>query len=123
MRPNDYGIEAVKEMLSEGHDVFLVSAPDPNCTDLCAYEKVQWVVDQLGVEWKQRLILTRDKTLIRGDILFDDKPTVVDGLMEPIWRHVFFTQPYNKRFDDRPRIDKWQDWRRALDEASVEKGG
>ena len=32
--------------------------------------------EHLGSEFTKRVILTRDKTLVRGDVLIDDKPTI-----------------------------------------------
>ena len=33
----------------------------------------EWVENHLGKDWIDRLILTRDKTMINGDVLIDDK--------------------------------------------------
>jgi 5'-nucleotidase len=33
----------------------------------------EWVENHLGKDWINRLILTRDKTMINGDVLIDDK--------------------------------------------------
>lgn len=35
-----------------------------------------WVEKHLGQEFLEQVILTRDKTLITGDILIDDKPDI-----------------------------------------------
>jgi 5'-nucleotidase len=57
------------------------------------------------------VILTRDKTLVRGDILVDDKPTIA-GLATPLWRHILFDQPYNRHF---PTLRlNWFTWREIL---------
>jgi hypothetical protein len=36
-----------------------------------------------------------DKTLIDGDVLVDDRPTVT-GTRSPTWRRVIFDQPYDR---------------------------
>lgn len=36
-----------------------------------------WVEKHLGHEFLEQVILTRDKTLITGDILIDDKPDIL----------------------------------------------
>jgi 5'-nucleotidase len=69
------------------------------------------VEGHLGTEFTTRVILTRDKTLVRGDGLIDDKPTI-GGIATPQWRHVLFNQPYNRQFPG-PRVD-WENWREAL---------
>ena len=33
----------------------------------------EWVENHLGKDWINRLILTRDKTMINGHVLIDDK--------------------------------------------------
>ena len=30
----------------------------------------------MGKDWSNRIILTKDKTIIAGDLLFDDKPKI-----------------------------------------------
>ena len=30
----------------------------------------------MGKDWRNRMILTKDKTIIAGDLLFDDKPKI-----------------------------------------------
>ena len=36
----------------------------------------EWVEEHLGRDWTLRLILTRDKTVVNGHILIDDKPKI-----------------------------------------------
>lgn len=36
----------------------------------------QWVEKHLGPEFVERIILTRDKTVVAADLLFDDKDTI-----------------------------------------------
>merc|ERR1712176_58554 len=66
MKPIEGGVEAVKAMLGAGHNVLIVSAPDSAYAAQCSEEKQQWIQNHLGDEWKDRLILTRDKTTVRG---------------------------------------------------------
>ena len=58
------------------------------------------------------MIVTRDKTVVAGDVLVDDKPSV-DGVGIPSWEHVVFDQPYNRGTEGR-RLVSWRDWRRVL---------
>ncbi|CAN5484649.1 hypothetical protein BH23ACT9_BH23ACT9_02730 [soil metagenome] len=51
-----------------------------------AGEKVDWVSRHLpGLE--DRMVMTRDKTLVRGDVLIDDKARVT-GMLAPEWVHL-----------------------------------
>lgn len=61
----------------------------------CAAEKYAWVRQHFGPEWLNRMILTVDKTTVRGDVLIDDKPKIV-GVQHPTWRHLLFNAPYNQ---------------------------
>lgn len=36
----------------------------------------KWVEKHLGPEFVERIILTRDKTVVAADLLFDDKDTI-----------------------------------------------
>lgn len=67
--------DGVRAMLKVGHDVQICISPlTPwHC---CVAEKYAWVEQYLGAEFTQRMILTKDKTLIRGDVLVDDKPII-----------------------------------------------
>ena len=81
-------------LLNLGHDVRLVTAPTWEWKH-CVPEKYAWVEKQLGRDWCGRMLMTRDKTLICGDILIDDAPDV-QGVREPLWEHVLYDQPYNR---------------------------
>jgi len=47
-----------------------------------------------GPSWVDRIVLAKDKTLVRGDVLIDDKPEVTGSLC-PSWEHLVFEAPYN----------------------------
>jgi 5'-nucleotidase len=79
--------------------------------DNCVLEKFEWVEQHLGREFTSRLILSRDKTLVHGDVLVDDNPSVT-GVRTPTWRHVVFHQNYNRTVMG-PRMT-WQSWREVL---------
>lgn len=75
-------------------------------------EKHTWIARHLGRKWTDKMILTRDKTLVRGHVLFDDKPEV-EGEVKPSWVHVYYDRPYNRDIY-RPRITDWSKWRETL---------
>lgn len=89
------------ELLDAGLDVRICTAPI-NAYQHCVSEKFAWVERHLGHEWIKRIILTKDKTWVRGDILIDDKPHIT-GSVQPTWVHYLYDQPYN-RIIDKPRI-------------------
>ena len=94
-------INALHDMLYAGLDVRICTAPI-NAYRYCVSEKFAWVERHLGHEWTKRIILTKDKTWVHGDILIDDKPHIT-GSLSPTWMHYLYDQPYNKAID-KPRI-------------------
>ena len=36
----------------------------------------------MGKDWCSRLILTKDKTIVAGDLLFDDKPKITGKILD-----------------------------------------
>jgi 5'-nucleotidase len=101
-------IEAMR-CLADHFNIFLCSSPfsGKHDADHVWTEKVQWVRKYLGERWVDRLILTRDKTVISGEILIDDKSNIQGVNENPIWKQVLFDQPWNKTKDDLPRLIGW----------------
>ncbi len=54
------------------HEVYILTAPSIKNT-ICYSEKANWVKEHLGEEWLERLIICPDKSLLRGDVLIDDR--------------------------------------------------
>ena len=106
------GKEAITKMQSLGHEVIICTSPISNYEN-CVLEKYHWVEKNLGYEWTKKMIVTKDKTLVYGDILIDDRPEHV-GLKKPVWKHVLFEAPYNKNVPDKQRIT-WDNWEKILD--------
>ena len=92
-------VEALKSLLAEHSDIvdpFLCSAPYCHGDHLDGHSgKARWVDEHLGRDWVKRMILTRDKTLVRGHVLIDDKPEIT-GAMEPTWQQLLYDRPWNQ---------------------------
>lgn len=110
IEPVEGGIDALKEMKEKGHEVFICTSPMSNYKSII--EKYSWVDENLGNEWTKKIILTKDKTLIKGDILIDDNPEIT-GLKNPEWEHIIFDRPYNKHVENKKRIN-WTNWKEIL---------
>ncbi len=110
LEPMPGAVEAMMDILDDGQfDPFICTAPDLDCPDqVCFSEKARSVEKHLGKEWLKRMIITKDKTLVRGDFLIDDKP-IITGAMSPIWNRVIFTHAYNKN-DYGLHMDDWSQW-------------
>lgn len=105
------GLDALREMFALVRDVYICTSP-PSLYQHCTTEKYQWVNDHLGSDWTRRVIMTKDKTLVRGDILIDDNPMIV-GAEIPLWEHVLYDCPYNRSSTSQRRLT-WQNWKEVL---------
>jgi len=108
-------IEAVLQ-IAQKHEVFICSSPlkEPKNP---APEKYEWVAMHFGESWVKRVILTYDKSLIKGDILIDDKPEVTGINKNPTWEQVLVDWPYNRHVTGKRRINyDWSNWKEVLPE-------
>ena len=118
--PREGALAAVSEV-AEAYEVFICTSPVLT-SPFCAAEKYAWVERHLGADWKRRVVITSDKTLVRGDVLIDDKPAITGAEVAPAWTHVLFDAPYNDPGalapgDSRVRLARWADWRPAVERA------
>jgi len=110
-------IAGVYALLEAGHDVRICSSPLLKYHH-CLYEKYEWIERHFGKEFVPNMILTRDKTLVHGDALIDDNPSIF-GFHKPSWRRVIFDQPYNRQLAGL-RMD-WSNWREILPRIDKER--
>ena len=103
-------VSAVKALLEHGHDVRICTSP-LNQYRYCLAEKYEWVEQHLGSDFVHRMIVTKDKTVVYGDVLVDDKPDIA-GTRQPDWQHIIFDQPYNRHASG-PRMT-WENWKTIL---------
>ena len=68
--PMPGAIDAVKQLIDWGHDVFIATTPPWNNPDAWG-QKRDWVEKHLP-QLKRKMFLTHRKDLLRGDILIDD---------------------------------------------------
>lgn len=111
--PLIHGAKEALEEIAKKSDAFLCSAPHPQYEN-CVLEKYEWVDQNLGREWVDRIILTTDKTLVHGNILIDDKPDIT-GVIIPTWEHVVYDMPYNRHIVGKRRMT-WANWKNVLRE-------
>ena len=109
--PKQGGLEAVIEMRNNDHEVFICTSPLSK-SKYCVQEKYEWVEEHLGSEWKKRIIVTKDKTLIFSDYLIDDRP-VIKGVRNPLWEHILYDSPYNQDMTSKRRLT-WDNWKEIL---------
>lgn len=112
LKPIEGSLESLVEMKNEGHEVFICTSPLTHY-DSCVLEKYEWIEQYLGSEWVKKIILTRDKTLVKGDFLVDDKPEIT-GVITPAWEHVIFDKAYNRDVTNKKRLKNLKDWKSIL---------
>lgn len=101
------GMNLLRDMAEEVNaDVRICTAPHLSNIP-CYSQKAAWVSKYLDRDWLDRLIITRDKTLVRGHVLLDDKPEPL-GTGVPMWDHILFTRSYNANIPNRLRINSWE---------------
>ncbi|XP_025025907.1 5'(3')-deoxyribonucleotidase, mitochondrial isoform X1 [Python bivittatus] len=74
-------VEALKQMAElEATDVFICTSPIRKYR-YCPYEKLAWIEKHFGQEFLEHVVLTRDKTIVSGHVLIDDRPDIeLNGL-------------------------------------------
>lgn len=74
----------------------------------CLLRKHELVQRVLGPEWVKKLIITTDKSLVRGCLLIEDRPDPLQGLKDPSWMQVVYPQTYNESVPASvPRFQGW----------------
>jgi 5'-nucleotidase len=105
--PVEDGIAVLVQLVEWGHDVVICTSP-MSSTQTCHQEKFDWVLEHLGPQFARNMMIVKDKTMVRGDFLIDDRPEF-KGKYEPVWEHILFHQPYNTSVQNRRRIMNWLD--------------
>lgn len=72
MKPMPEALAAVKSLIGMGHDVWIATKP-PTGVPFAYADKVTWILDYLP-ELKRKIVITHDKSLLRGDVIIDDRP-------------------------------------------------
>lgn len=113
VRPMDGASEVLQWMKSQGHKVYIVTAS--------AYRTIQPKMENVLFEYFPFLtwddvIITTNKQLIRGDILFDDAP---HNLVNGKYYKVLMDAPHNQDFDAEShgmvRMKSWSEAKQILE--------
>ncbi|MFC4242634.1 hypothetical protein ACFOYW_04550 [Gryllotalpicola reticulitermitis] len=103
--------DALIQMQRAGISVVVCTSPMTS-NPMSWSAKAAWVRRHLGQRFVEALAIAGDKTLVRGDVLVDDRVGLT-GRREPEWQQVFFTQPYNADIDG-PHLDRWANWEEVI---------
>ncbi|MEQ9008854.1 MAG: hypothetical protein RLP12_13280, partial [Ekhidna sp.] len=69
--PIQGAIVTIKEIEEYGYDIYILSCPSP-LNPHSYTEKRIWIEEHLGTDYIEKLILTMNKGLVKGDYLVDD---------------------------------------------------
>ena len=83
--PMPGAIDAVKQILNMGHEVFIATTPPWNHPDSWG-QKRNWIAKHLP-ELSRKMFLTHRKDLLIGDILIDDTNTRGQSDFKGTWIH------------------------------------
>lgn len=98
------GSQAVIEELNKHHSVYVASAAMEFPNSLV--EKSDWLDEHFPfIDWKQR-ILCGDKSILRGDVLIDDRAYNLEGFDG---RPLLFRSPHNHREQRFEAVVSWED--------------
>lgn len=111
LEPVDGSIQAINELKTMGAEIFICTTPLSEYKN-CVLEKYEWIEKHLGFEWTKKIILTTDKTLIKGDYLIDDQPQII-GVDTPTWEHIIYDLPKNRFAETKKRLS-WQNWKNVI---------
>lgn len=111
MMPMNGAKDALLEMELMGHELFICTSPLSTYKN-CVLEKFEWVDQFLGPEWVKRIVLTKDKTIVKADVIIDDKPEITGVESTPSWEHILYDRPYNRNVN-RKRL-AWHNWKDVL---------
>lgn len=111
MKPFEGAVEVVQD-LARGHNVYIVTAPWPKAVN-CHIEKYYWVLNNLPEFDVSNLIYIKDKHLLHGDIIIDDKPKY---LRNNNCNHtIAFDYNYNRHVEVEFRANDWKKIKNYID--------
>lgn len=112
LEPMDGAQEAIPEIRKFGFEVLVCTAPALS-NPTCASDKYAAIKRDFGKELSDNTIITKDKTMVRGNALIDDK-AVITGLMTPTWEHVVFDRSWNRHVPNNRINGDWSNWEEVL---------
>jgi 5'(3')-deoxyribonucleotidase len=83
IKPIEGAIKSFK-YLDSLFDVWILTRPSVHALD-CFTDKAKWVRKYLGEEFLRKLIISSDKSLVKGDILIDDDMNANQDKFEGEW--------------------------------------
>ena len=110
VKPMEGAQTYLKKLMDEGHEIYIVTAASPDSMG----PRFEYVIKRYFplIDYKH-LIMTSNKTMIKGDVLIDDKPA---NLFNGSYRKILFDWPYNRieMPEDVIRAHNWKEVYEAI---------
>lgn len=105
MKPMVGAQEAMQQIHKAGHELVCVTTPGPGWGWI--NERENWLHQHFREEIGDRIIHTKHKHMVKGDVFIDDKPENVDAWMNEHCDYgkghgILFDAPYNMHASCRP---------------------
>ena len=100
-------VEGLKTLIDENHDVYIVTATWYGTLKA----KMEYVLFKYFpfIKW-DKVIITSNKQLVKGDVLIDDGP---HNLIGGDYKKILFDAPHNRSFDEKSigavRVHNWEE--------------
>lgn len=94
---------ATQKLQDNGHDVYIVTMPWPTSIS-CFIEKYYWIQKNIRIS-PSNIIYCKDKQLLRGDIIVDDRPEYLKN--NSCDYTIAFDYKYNRDIDVDFRAKSW----------------
>lgn len=107
LKPFPNAVEIIKDLYFSG-DFDVVIATDPMGVGTIVEEKFEWLAYYMGFLPNTKVYMCSDKSLIRGDLLFDDNPLHLQSFSG---YSVAMDRPYNSGCSVFARIEN-NDWKK-----------
>ena len=124
IEPIQKAVDTVKRLIHDPRfQVFFCTSP-MRANPTCCNDKMDWITRYFGKQLCNRVIITSDKTVCKGDVLIDDKIRIMGAESEPDWVHILCRASYNKHIstDTHPFIlEDWDSVEKVIDDAVAYK--
>jgi len=87
------------------HEIFILTTLPLSPTG--AHDKMAWIKQHLPFFPLDRVIMARQKGIVWGDLLFDDRTKNLCDFEKKGWMSVKFEQPWNKNTSDFVTVHNW----------------
>ena len=114
VRPEPGSQDALRKLIQEGHDVYLVTDAIPSIYA----EKVEWVKHHFPFVDPGKIVCMKDKWLIECDLIIEDRIETL--LAKPYYYRACIDRPWNRSVHDYVyeinRIKNWNDIFKVIDD-------